>query len=94
MPTLSWLLSRHGMLKIGDLYRQEVQVHAWRFCNGRLLENMAAMLSRGGDVHEYATRVALSGIFFSRLDTVGFTALGSQMSVNFMLYLSFSKDSK
>ena len=25
------LLAQHGMLKLGDLYRQQLRVHAWRF---------------------------------------------------------------
>ena len=62
------LLARHGMLKVGDLYRQQLRVHAWRFWNGKLPEGQAAMLSRVGDVHGYATRAARSGLFFSTGD--------------------------
>ena len=36
------LLAKHGMLKVGDLYRQLLRVHAWRFWNGRLPDNQAA----------------------------------------------------
>ena len=57
--------AQNGMLKVGDLYRQQLRVHAWRFWNGRLPENQAAMLSRVSDVHGYATRSAGSGLFFS-----------------------------
>ena len=57
--------AQNGMLKVGDLYRQQLRVHAWRFWNGQLPENQAAMLSRVGDVHGYATRAARSGLFFS-----------------------------
>ena len=60
------LLAQHGMLKIGDLYRQQLRVHAWRFWNGRLPEGQAAMLRRVGDVHGHATRRAGSGLFLSR----------------------------
>ena len=45
------LFAGHGMLKVGDLYRQQLRVHAWRFWNGRLPENQAAMLRRTGEVH-------------------------------------------
>ena len=54
------LFARHGMLKVGDLYRQQLRVHAWQFWNGRLPENQAAMLGRCGDVHGYSTRSARS----------------------------------
>ena len=62
------LLAQYGMLKVGDLYRQQLRVHAWRFWNGQLPENQAAMLRRVGDVHGYATRAARSGLFFSAGD--------------------------
>ena len=65
------LLARYGMLKVGDLYRQQLRVHAWRFWNGQLPENQAAMLRRVGDFHGYATRAARSGLFFSTGDCVG-----------------------
>ena len=62
------LLAEHGMLKVGDLYRQQLRVHAWRFWNGRLPENQAAMLGRTGDVHGHATRSARAGMFLSTRD--------------------------
>ena len=62
------LFARHGMLKLGDLYRQQLRAHAWQFWNGRLPENQAAMLSRTGDVHGHATRSARSGLFLSTRD--------------------------
>ena len=62
------LFAQNGMLKVGDLYRQQLCVHAWRFWNGRLPENQAAMLSRVGDVHGHATRAARSGLFLSTRD--------------------------
>ena len=61
-------LAQHGMLKVGDLYRQQLRIHAWRFWNGRLPEGQAAMLARVGDVHTHATRAARSGLFFSTSD--------------------------
>ena len=62
------LFARHGMLKVGDLYRQQLRAHAWRFWNGRLPGNQAAMFSRTGDVHAHATRSARSGLFLSTRD--------------------------
>ena len=56
------LLAQYGMLKVGDLYRQQLRVHAWRFKNGRLPSGQAAMLTRTADLHGYATRSARSGL--------------------------------
>ena len=56
------------MLKVGDLYRQQLRAHAWRFWNGRLPENQAAMLRRVGGVHGHNTRAAGSGLFLSTRD--------------------------
>ena len=62
------LFARHGMLKVGDLYRQQLRVHAWRSWRGRLPANQAAMLERVGGVHGHATRAARSGLFLSSRD--------------------------
>ena len=62
------LLTEFGMLKVGDLYRQQLRVHAWRFWNGCLPENQAAMLQRVGDVHSYGTRSAGRGIHVGTRD--------------------------
>ena len=62
------LLAELGMLKVGDLYRQQLRVHAWRFWNGRLPVNQAAMLGRVGSVHGHATRAAGAGLFLSSRD--------------------------
>ena len=62
------LFARHGMLKIGDLYRQQLRVHAWQFWNGRLPQNQASMFSRTGSIHGHATRSARSGLFLSTRD--------------------------
>ena len=56
------------MLKVGDLYRQQLRVHAWRFWNRRLPQNQAAMLSRVSDGHGYGTRSAGAGLFVSTRD--------------------------
>ena len=62
------ILAEHGMLKVGDLYRQQLRVHAWRFWNGRLPSNQAAMLSRIGEVHGYGTRLARGGLHLGSRD--------------------------
>ena len=62
------LFAQFAMLKIGDLYRQQLRVHAWRFWNGCLPENQASMLSRVGDVHGHATRSARAGIHLASRD--------------------------
>ena len=62
------LLSEYGMLKVGDLYRLQLRIHAWRFWNGRLPENQQAMLRRVGDVHGHGTRSARAGIYLSSRD--------------------------
>ena len=61
-------LSRFGMLKVGDLYRQQLRVHAWRFWNGRLPVNQRAMLRRVEDVHSHGTRSARAGLHLSTRD--------------------------
>ena len=72
------LFARYGMLKVGDLYRQQVRAHAWRFWNGRLPENQAAMLVRTDEVHGYATRSARTGIALTGRDhlSVGYRVPG------------------
>ena len=62
------LLAESGMLKVGDLYRQQLRVHGWRFWNGRLPVNQAALLGRTGSVHGHATRAAATGLYLSSRD--------------------------
>ena len=62
------LLFASGMLEIGDLYRQQLRVHAWQFWNGRLPVGQAAMLGRVADVHRYGTRSAGAGLHVSSRD--------------------------
>ena len=72
------LFARLGVLKVGDLYRQQVRVHAWRFMNGQLPANQAAMLRRVDAVHSYGTRRAGAGLFVSTRDhrSVGYRVPG------------------
>lgn len=62
------LFAQYGMLKVGDLYRQQLRVHAWRFWNGLLPAGQAAMLDRTTDVHQYATRSARAGLALTARD--------------------------
>ena len=62
------LFARFGVLKVGDLYRQQLRLFAWRFWNGRLPENQAAMLSRVSDRHGYGTRGARGGLVVGSAD--------------------------
>jgi hypothetical protein len=56
------LFAKHGILKVGDLYRQQLRMHAWKFHNDRLPGSQAAMLARVGESHSYGTRAARSGL--------------------------------
>ena len=56
------------MLKVEDLYRQQLRIHAWQFWRGRLPENQAAMLGRIDRVHGHGTRAAGSGLHVSTRD--------------------------
>ena len=59
-----------SMLKIGDLYRQQLRVHAWHFWNGLLPENQTKFFVRTSEVHSYSTRRAESGMALSSRDQV------------------------
>ena len=43
------------ILKIDDLYRQQLRVHAWKFWNGKLPSSQAQALSRICEAHEHRT---------------------------------------
>ena len=62
------LFAQYGMLKVGDLYRQQLRVHAWRFQNGLLPRSQAAMLTRTADLHGHATRSARRGLAVTARD--------------------------
>ena len=54
--------SKLGILKIEDLYKQQLRVHAWHFSKNQLPKNQAAMLVKAKDVHRYGTRAAEKGL--------------------------------
>ena len=62
------LFAKFGIIKVGDLCRQQIRVHAWRFWNNQLPPNQAAMLERVDRVHSYGTRGAGAGLYISTRD--------------------------
>ena len=56
------LFAKYGILKIGDLYKQQLRVHAWQFWNDSLPENQSSIYQRVTEIHNHATRAAGSGI--------------------------------
>ena len=62
------LFARFCILKVGDLFRQQVRVHAWRFWSNWLTAHQAAMLERVDQVHGYGTRGAGAGLYVSTRD--------------------------
>ena len=68
------VFSKLGIIKISDLYKQQLRVHAWKFLKNRLPMNQSAMLSRVNQVHTHNTRSADTGLFVSTQDhrAVGF----------------------
>jgi hypothetical protein len=59
------LFAKYGILKVGDLYQQQLRIHAWKFHNDRLSDSQAAMLARAGASHNYRTRAACSELVVS-----------------------------
>jgi hypothetical protein len=55
------LFARYGVLKVGDLYRQQLRLHAWKFWNGTLPDGQVATLRRVDESHGYGTRSAGAG---------------------------------
>jgi hypothetical protein len=62
------LFAKYGILKVVDLYWQQLRMHAWRFHNGWLPDSQAAMLARVGESHSYGTRAARRGLVVSTGD--------------------------
>ena len=59
-----------SMMKIGDLYRQQLRVHAWQFWNGLLPESQRIFFQKSTEVHRYGTRQAERGMALSTRDQV------------------------
>jgi hypothetical protein len=62
------LFAKYGILKVGELYRQQLRMNAWKFNNNRLPNRQAAMLARVGESHSYGTKAACSGLVVSTGD--------------------------
>jgi hypothetical protein len=62
------LFAGYGILKVGDLYRQQLRLHAWKFWNGRLPEGQMATLRRVDESHGYSTRSARNGLVVGSSD--------------------------
>ena len=62
------LFAKHEILKVEDLYRQQLRVHAWQFWHNCLPHNQAAMLERVSQTHGHGTRLASRGMFVSTRD--------------------------
>ena len=58
----------NSILKIGDLYKQQLRIYGWRFWNGLLPAAQASLLSRVSNVHNHNTRSAGSELFVSTDD--------------------------
>ena len=56
----SWRIQDHS-LKIGHLYKHQLRIQAWQFLNGKLPRSRA-IFQRVSEVHEHATRSAVSEI--------------------------------
>ena len=52
------LFAKYGILKIDDLYKQQLRVHAWQFWNKQLPQSQSVMLQKVSDMHNYNTRAA------------------------------------
>ena len=61
-------MAQLGILKIEDLYRQQVRIHAWKFWHGRLPPSQACMLGKVKDAHGHSTRSAQLGIALKTKD--------------------------
>jgi hypothetical protein len=56
------LFAKYGILKVGDLYRQQLRLYAWIFSNDRLPISQGAIFRKVGELHSYGTRSARSGL--------------------------------
>jgi hypothetical protein len=62
------LFAKYGILKVGNLYRQQPTLYAWKFSNGRLPDSQGAILRRVGESHNYGTRSTRSGLLVATGD--------------------------
>lgn len=62
------LFSKFGILKINDLYKQQLRVHAWKFLSNKLPKNQISLLCKVRDAHSHNTRAAKTGISVTTQD--------------------------
>ena len=62
------LFAKYSILKVQDLYRQQLRILGWQFYNGLLPASQTAIFNKTSDVHSYSTRSAEKGIYFSSKD--------------------------
>ena len=62
------LFAKYGILKVDDIYRQQLRLYAWQFWNGCLPDGQASMFHRTTERHSHATRSAGSGIAIETRD--------------------------
>ena len=62
------IIGRFGILKLGDMYRHQLRIYAWRIWNGRLPGSQVALLSRAANTHGHNTRAAKNCLFLSTQD--------------------------
>ena len=62
------IMGHFGILKLGDMYRHQLRIYAWRFWNERLPGSQVAMLSKAEDTHSHNTRAAKNCLFLSTRD--------------------------
>ena len=56
------LFAKYKILKIQDLYKHQLRIHAWQFWNGKLPGSQASIFQRVSEVHSHATRSAVNDI--------------------------------
>ena len=62
------IMAELGILKIEDLCRQQMRIHAWKFWNGKLPGSQEDMLGKVKQTHGHNTRMAQTGIAFKSQD--------------------------
>ena len=59
------IMAQRGILKIEDLYRQQMRIYAWKFWNGILPPSQTEMLCKVSETHKHNTRSAKLGLTIS-----------------------------
>ena len=62
------IMSELWILMIGDLYRQQLRLHAWKFWNNKLPQSQGSMLNKVQDIHRHGTQSAKLGLSVTTQD--------------------------